>query len=224
MAARGSVLIHDSLRTAARRFPIPAGKRLFDIAGACLLALPLVPLLAVAALRLRASGPILYLQWREGRGGRWFRICKLRTMHPGADARLARHLAESPEARRQWDHACKLHPDPRVLGRFAEFLRRTGLDELPQVWNVLRGDMSLVGPRPLPGYHLERYPADFRELRRLVRPGLTGPWQLSGGGIERQIELETAYIERQSIRLDFQLIGQTAWNLLQGLRRRRTPD
>ncbi|MEF9604454.1 sugar transferase, partial [Paracoccus sp. PXZ] len=116
-----------------------------------------------------------YTQMRVGRSGRGFRLWKLRTMVENADKRLAEYLAANPEAKAEWDLTQKLKNDPRITST-GHFLRKTSLDELPQLWNVLRGDMSLVGPRPMMIEQAPLYPgADYYHLR----PGVTGPWQIS---------------------------------------------
>src|SRR6185436_3966937 len=128
-------------------------------------------------IRLASPGSSIFMQVREGKGRRPIGVYKLRTMHPDADVLLLRHLGESTDAQQEWDRYCKLKRDPRILSGIGHFLRRTSLDELPQLWNVLKGDMSLVGPRPFPAYHNEKFGPQFRDLRCKVRPGLTGLWQ-----------------------------------------------
>lgn len=152
-------------------------KRLLDCA-LVLISLPVVFLVLapiVLAVLVREGHTPFYSQQRIGKDGRTFRIWKLRTMVPDADAMLERHLRECPAARAEWDRTQKLVDDPRItpIGRF---LRRSSLDELPQLWNVLTGDMSLVGPRPMMPSQQQLYPS--RSYYRL-RPGLTGPWQVS---------------------------------------------
>jgi lipopolysaccharide/colanic/teichoic acid biosynthesis glycosyltransferase len=170
-------------------------RRITRVAGA--------PVLALAAIWIRiASGSTaLYFQEREGEAGRKIRVWKLRTMYEDADGMLARHLDSCPEARLEWTRYFKLKQDPRILPGIGHLLRRTSLDELPQLWNVLKGEMSLVGPRPFPDYHLESFAADFRALRSIVPPGLTGMWQVSArsdGDIRVQEALDTYYIRNWS--------------------------
>ncbi len=151
-------------------------KRALDLV-AVIAAAPLVlPLIALLALLVRLDGgPAFYAQMRVGRSGHLYRMWKLRSMVVDAEARMERHLAADPAARAEWDATQKLKADPRVtlVGRF---LRKSSLDELPQLWNVLTGDMSLVGPRPMMPSQRVLYPghAYFR-----LRPGITGPWQVS---------------------------------------------
>jgi lipopolysaccharide/colanic/teichoic acid biosynthesis glycosyltransferase len=152
------------------------GKRVLDIV-LVLLAMPAVlPMVLLCALGVMLDGGSpFYGQLRVGRGGTQFKMWKLRTMVPDADGELLRHLAENPEARVEWEVKQKLKDDPRIT-RFGHILRRLSLDELPQLWNVLRGDMSLVGPRPMMPDQQPLYPG---HAYYLLRPALTGPWQVS---------------------------------------------
>lgn len=194
-------------------------KRLTD----WLLGLPLflasIPLLALFALFIAAVNPgaPFYSQEREGCGGRRIRIWKLRTMHLDAERVLSDYLAHDPASAEEWRRFCKLQHDPRILPVVGRLLRRTSLDELPQLWNVLKGEMTLVGPRPLPRYHLELFPPEFRALRRDVLPGLTGLWQVTArgsGDIGVQQELDTHYIRNWSILMDIKLLCRTVWAVL----------
>ena len=141
-------------------------------------ALPVIALCALLVYLVDRGNPF-YTQKREGQGGESVHILKLRTMRTNADAYLDRYLSENPDARAEWNLHFKLKDDPRILPGIGRFLRRTSLDELPQLWNILRGQMSFVGPRPFPIYHLDEFSAEFRRLRGSVIPGLTGYWQVT---------------------------------------------
>jgi exopolysaccharide production protein ExoY len=151
-------------------------KRWMDV-GFVLMALPFVVpvlLILVAVLKVTGQGPF-FTQDRVGQGGRTFRLWKLRTMVPDADARLQDYLRSDDAARREWESFQKLSRDPRIT-EFGQFLRKSSLDELPQLWNVLVGDMSLVGPRPMMLDQQDLYPGSAYYA---LRPGLTGTWQIS---------------------------------------------
>jgi len=194
-------------------------KRTLDIVlGAICLALA-SPLITLGGLlvRLFSGGPSFFWQEREGLGGNRFRVWKLRTMYQDAESRLEEFLSANPELRREWEEHVKLARDPRVISGVGTFLRRFSIDELPQLWNVVRGEMSLVGPRPFPEYHLQRFPQEFRELRHRVHPGLTGMWQVmvrSNGGIEEQRMYDTYYIRNWSVWLDLYILGRTLFAVL----------
>lgn len=169
-------------------------KRALDII-LVVLAAPLV-LLSVAVLALGIAlegGRPFYSQPRVGRNGRVYRMWKLRSMVVDADARLESYLAQNPSARAEWDSTQKLKSDPRIT-RFGRLLRKSSLDELPQLWNVLWGDMSLVGPRPMMPCQQDIYPgtAYYR-----LRPGITGPWQVSRRN-------ESTFADRARFDLDYE--------------------
>lgn len=152
------------------------GKRIVDIVLVLMGAPFVLPVVLVLAFLVALDGGNpFYLQDRVGKGGRIYRIWKLRSMEPDADRRLAEHLASDPAARAEWDHCQKLRRDPRIT-RIGTVLRRFSLDELPQLWNVLRGDMSLVGPRPMMPSQRAIYPG---HAYYALRPGVTGLWQVA---------------------------------------------
>jgi Undecaprenyl-phosphate galactose phosphotransferase WbaP len=189
-------------------------KRTLDVIAASVGLLVVGPLIAICALWIRkiSPGSPFYTQEREGRDGTTVRILKLRTMFPDADAMLEVHLARNSSARQEWDRYCKLKRDPRILPRVGHFLRKTSLDELPQLWNILKGEMSLVGPRPFPAYHNARFDPEFLQLRTQVRPGLTGLWQVSArsdGDLEVQQSLDSYYIRNWSLWLDIYILART---------------
>ena len=186
-------------------------KRLFDIGCVALLLLLLAPLfLAIAvAVRLSSPGPVFFGHNRIGRGGRHFRALKFRTMHVG-DQILRDHLAANPAAAAEWAATQKLKNDPRVT-KVGAFLRRTSIDELPQLWNVLRGDMSLVGPRPIVDDETEKY-GEVLALYLRVTPGITGLWQVSGRNntsYEQRVWLDAHYVRNWSLTLDLYIMVRT---------------
>jgi Undecaprenyl-phosphate galactose phosphotransferase WbaP len=189
-------------------------KRAFDIAFGAPLFIAGVPVLVLFGLwvKLVSAGPALYVQVREGEGGKAIRVWKLRTMHLDADRRPDEPNGWNAQQRQEWERGFKLRNDPRVLPGVGSLLRRSSLDELPQLWNVLRGEMSLVGPRPLPFYHLERFDPEFCQLRRKVRPGITGLWQVTGrsdGDLRGHQPLDTYYIRNWSFWMDLHILACT---------------
>jgi len=194
-------------------------KRMLDVIGATMGLVVLLPIvLAVAlAVRLDSRGPVLYRHTRVGRDGRLFRLAKFRTMEPNADTLLADLLAEHPEYREEWEARQKLPHDPRVT-RVGRFLRRSSLDELPQLWNVIRGDMSLVGPRPVTHQELEKFGA-VAPVVLSVRPGLTGQWAVSGRShidYDERVVMEFSYVMRWSFVDDLRILVRTVPAVLRG--------
>jgi len=204
--------LHFSRQASPRQAPISglnrAVKRAIDIVGSLvglILSMPLLPILA-AAIKLDSPGPVFFVQERAGENGRPFRMVKLRTMVNGAEEMLSDlvDLESLPSP------VFKLHGDPRVT-RVGHFLRRTSLDELPQLWNVLKGEMSLVGPRP-EETRLVRLYNDWHRQRLAVKPGITGPMQINGRGdldLEKRGRLELEYIRNYSIGEDIRILAHT---------------
>jgi len=188
-------------------------KRSFDLvvsAVAIILTCPLFMLIAFA-IRVTSPGPAVFSQERIGKRGNRFRCLKFRSMYLDAELRLADLLSRSPENRAQWERYFKLRDDPRVtpIGRW---LRRTSLDELPQLLNIVSGAMSLVGPRPLPAYHYEQIPGSWAADYLDVRPGLTGAWQVGGRSecdINEMAFLNSWYVRNWSLWLDLTLLLRT---------------
>lgn len=196
-------------------------KRGLDVALVLAAAAVFLPLIGLAALAIQLvdRGPVFYAQERRGLGGRRIRVWKLRTMYQDSAARLERHLAANPAAREEWNRFFKLRHDPRVLPWIGGLLRRSSIDELPQVWNLLVGEMTLVGPRPLPDYHLAAFDGAFRHQRQTVTPGLTGLWQVaarSDGDAMVMRRLDGFYIANRSIGLDLLILLRTVAVVLAG--------
>lgn len=190
----------------------PHLKRLFDVIGALGGLLLVAPVMAVIAMLIRLDGgAVLFRHERVGRAGQSFQCLKLRTMHADSERLLEDHLAACPEARAEWSRDFKLRNDPRIT-RIGAFLRRTSLDELPQLVNVLRGEMSLVGPRPVVADELADYYRDSAELYRKVRPGITGPWQIGGRNdvsYAERVALDAHYALNWSLWTDLVIICRT---------------
>jgi lipopolysaccharide/colanic/teichoic acid biosynthesis glycosyltransferase len=183
-----------------------------NVAVALIALLFLLPVMLLVALAVYAQdgGPILFAHRRIGLNGRTFHCLKFRSMAVDAEARLAELLATDPAARAEWEKDHKLRQDPRVT-RLGAFLRKSSLDELPQLFNVLRGDMSLVGPRPIVEAEVGKYGRRFRDYCA-VKPGITGLWQVSGRNdtsYRTRVALDCMYARRRSVGLDAYIIAAT---------------
>ena len=195
----------------------PVGvKRVLDFSLSLALIILFAPLFVVAALAIKVTspGPVLFIQERVGRNKRRFRLYKFRTMIPDAEQKMAalEHLNEVSGP------VFKITDDPRITP-LGKFLRRTSIDELPQLWNVLKGDMSLVGPRPLPVRDYNGFDQDWQRRRFSVRPGITCLWQVNGRNavpFEKWMELDMQYIDQWSLWLDFKILLQTIPAVLRG--------
>ncbi len=194
-------------------------KRISDQALSLLLLTLLLPvmLLIVLIIRLESPGSALFFHRRIGHGGRQFPMWKFRTMRPNSNGILEEHLRNHPEERAEWQEKRKLRNDPRVT-RVGRILRKTSLDELPQLWNVLRGDMSLVGPRPIVADEATKYNQWFDLYCRVV-PGLTGLWQVSGRSdtdYQKRVDLDSYYVRNWSPWFDIYLLACTVRVVIQG--------
>jgi Undecaprenyl-phosphate galactose phosphotransferase WbaP len=189
-------------------------KRLFDLASVVvILALFWWAIIVVAiAVRLTTGSPIIYGHKRIGRDGREFKCYKFRSMVPNADEVLAHLLANDAEARAEWTRDFKLKDDPRIT-RVGRFIRKTSMDEFPQLWNVLMNDMSIVGPRPVVKKELDQYYIGACKAHYLsVKPGLTGLWQVSGRNdmdYSERVELDRIYVARWGLWSDFVIVMRT---------------
>jgi exopolysaccharide production protein ExoY len=214
----------EAMRMAAREGVRPTGrgpyrsyfKRIFDIAAIVMAAPVVVPVVLVSALLVaRDGGSPFYTQMRVGQGGKRFRMWKLRSMVCDADARMEDYLASNPDARLEWDSTQKLKADPRIT-KVGKFLRKCSLDELPQLWNVLLGDMSLVGPRPMMINQQQMYPG---MAYYALRPGITGYWQTAGRNrttFEARAEFDDAYEAELSLMTDVKVLAATVAVVVNG--------
>ncbi len=188
-------------------------KRALDLVAAVALLVILAPLLAAAAVavRLDSNGPAIFLQLRVGRGRRSFRMAKFRTMRAGGDDEVLREHLERLAAGERGVGRLRVEDDPRIT-RVGRLLRRWSIDELPNLWNVVRGEMSLVGPRPLVPFEVELL-GDEAAPRFLVRPGITGLAQIEGRDeldIEARTRHDLEYVQNRSMALDLRILARTA--------------
>lgn len=193
------------------------GKRIFDVLGALAIATVLAPVILLILVTLMVTGgsPVFGHQ-RIGKNGRRFTCYKFRTMVPNAQAALDKLIQKDPELRAEWVQHHKLKNDPRVT-RLGAILRRTSLDELPQLWNVVRGDMSLVGPRPIVEDEIFRYGRAFRHYLAM-KPGITGLWQVTGRNdthYGRRVALDRMYAMRSCPGLDVRILFRTLFVVLE---------
>lgn len=214
--ARDDVLAqHD---TATRARPLGgARKRVLDIVACGSMIVLLAPLMAIAAcvILITQGRPILIGHTRLGHGRKPFRCLKFRSMVVNGDEVLSAHLSADPRARDEWERTRKLKNDPRITA-LGGFMRRTSIDELPQLFNILRGDMSLVGPRPIVEAEAEKYGVAIADYAA-TRPGLTGLWQVSGRSnttYEYRVALDCAYVRNWSVRTDLDIIFRTIPSVL----------
>jgi Undecaprenyl-phosphate galactose phosphotransferase WbaP len=201
--------INNNLKSPYNRFV----KRAFDMAVSIFflpLFLPFIGILGIL-IKLDSPGPVLYRHTRVGRGGKPIRVYKFRSMYRDSAERLENILRTDPDARTEWDACFKLKDDPRIT-RMGSFLRKTSLDELPQVFNVLKGEMSLVGPRPVIDEEITKYYKDMADYYHLVRPGITGLWQVSGRNdvdYDVRVRLDAWYVLNWSVWLDILMLFKT---------------
>ncbi len=200
----------SQLDIGVRHIPV---KRTFDIVFSLLVFAIGFPVFLIIALLVRLSSPgkLFYAQERVGRGGKTFACYKFRSMYPDAEKRLAGLLAADPALQREWEANFKLKNDPRITP-IGAFLRKTSLDELPQFWNVLKGDLSVVGPRPVVQAEVSMHFGAKAYKILSIRPGLTGLWQVSGRsdtGYALRISLDEKYIEERTLLLDLKIVLKT---------------
>ena len=194
-------------------------KRIFDITATVIGGILILPVIAIVAILiyLDSPGPIVFGHKRVGQGGKEFPCYKFRSMVPNAQEALEIYLKENPEAREEWERDFKLKDDPRVT-KIGKFLRKTSLDELPQLWNVLIGDMSLVGPRPIVRAEVEKYGEYINDFY-LVPPGITGVWQVSGRNdttYEERVLMDSWYVHNWSVWIDIVYLVKTVLAVLKG--------
>lgn len=193
-----------------KHLPIKRGFDLLFSASVLILGFPIYLIISLGILAC-SFGPIFYIQDRVGRGGKIIRCYKFRTMCTNADERLQNILKENKKLAQEYNTYRKLKDDPRIFS-FGRFLRKTSLDELPQFWNVLKGDLSVVGPRPAMACEVQKFYKDKTNKILSIRPGITGIWQTSGRNhlsFSDRVKLDAQYVENQSFLNDLKLIGKT---------------
>lgn len=201
-----------------RKFGYEFLKRLFDTVLTSLALIILSPIFIIIAILIKidSKGSVLYRHKRIGKNGKYIYLYKFRSMYSDSKERLEK-LLENPKIRKEWEENFKLDNDPRIT-KIGKFLRKTSLDELPQLLNILMGDMSLVGPRPIIDGEIEKYGKDTSKFLS-VTPGLTGWWACNGRSCtsyDERKKLELYYVDHRSIRLDFKIILKTFISVLKG--------
>ncbi len=195
-------------------------KRVFDIFFSIFAIIVTSPFMFLIALgiKLTDGGKVFFTQKRVGKDGKEFDIIKFRSMYPDAESRLKEILESNPQARKEWKESFKLRNDPRITP-IGKFLRKTSLDELPQFFNVLKGDMSVVGPRPVVQEELDKFYKEKANLYKSIRPGVTGYWQVEGRSdtdYEERVKMDEWYIKNQSLWLDLKIILKTIKVMITG--------
>ncbi|MGC8867019.1 MAG: undecaprenyl-phosphate galactose phosphotransferase WbaP [Elusimicrobiales bacterium] len=188
-------------------------KRIIDYITAVIVTILLLPIFVIISILIKfdSKGPIIYSHKRVGKNGRYFNCYKFRTMYADADRRLKEILEKDPEKKKEWERFWKLKDDPRVT-KLGKFLRKTSLDELPQIFNVLKGEMSLVGPRPVVQKEIDDYYKEDAQYYFKVPPGVTGLWQVSGRSntsYEYRISLDSWYVKNWNLWLDIVILLKT---------------
>ena len=210
---RGGFEIRNQLRLKMPRFT----KKIFEICLTAAAVVVLLPLFLILALlvKLSSPGPVFYRAPRLGVNGKKIHVLKFRTMYEDADERLGRILRENPQLESEWHDYFKLKNDPRIT-RIGRFLRNTSLDELPQFWNVLTGEMAVIGPRPIVEEEITYYGKDY-ELRKRIKPGITGLWQVSGRNevdYPQRVMIDMYYIMNWSVWMDYYIFLKTIFVIL----------
>ena len=187
------------------------GKRMLDMTLSLILLPVLLPIITLIAIVIKLDGgPAVFGHKRVGKGGREFKCWKLRSMCTNSETELASYLKNNPEAEREWRENYKLKHDPRIT-RIGGFIRKTSLDELPQIFNVMAGEMSFVGPRPVTCDELEKY-GDAQKAYLSINPGITGLWQVSGRNslsYQRRVQLDRDYMQSYGLTLDIKILVKT---------------
>lgn len=219
VGARVRVSEANSSEKSHNKAKVRLSKRVFDLVFAVILVVFFSPfILGVAAIIWFADrSSVLFAHERIGLNGKTFKCLKFRTMCLDADVKLERLLQSDPAAREEWEQSQKLANDPRLTS-VGLILRKTSLDELPQLWNVLRGEMSMVGPRPIVADEAKHYGSVFADYKSVL-PGLTGAWQVSGRSnttYEERVALDADYIKKASLVLDTKIVLKTVWVVIAG--------